>query len=190
MSSDFKNFKTCYFLRGGTRHEHPSFHLARQFRAHVSALLLLLFFFCLIVGPLLLAIVFWHLYEAYKRRGVHGFLAYLIPRATFLVWFGFSAAYLELKDKVHVHLHHLYIGWSLALWCDMNSQISLAGLAIGSGIFVQGIGAYSFAPIFSSGKDCFETPSADSMHCKFWADAPFTVQVCPLAGITPNHACA
>ena len=70
----------------------------------------------------------------------------------------------------------------------MNTPISVLGLAIGCGIFVQGVAAYSFAPIFSAGL-CFETPSAESMRCKFWANSPFTIRVCPGAGELPKHVC-
>lgn len=39
-------------------------------------------------------------------------------------------------------------GWSLALWAELNHPLSAVTLAVGCGIFVQGIGAYSFAPVF------------------------------------------
>ena len=39
-------------------------------------------------------------------------------------------------------------GWSLALWAELNHWLSALTLAVGAGIFLQGVGAYSFAPIF------------------------------------------
>jgi hypothetical protein len=85
--------------------------------------------------------------------------------------------------------HHLYIGWALALWADFNAPLSAATLAVGAGIFVQGIGAYSFAPVFA-GEGCFETPAAEALRCRFWAPGAFTVRVCPAQGAAPGHVCS
>ena len=87
-----------------------------------------------------------------------------------------------------IHLHHLYIGWALAIWADFNAPLSAVTLAVGAGIFVQGVGAYSFAPIFTP-HQCFETPSTAKIKCKFWAETPFTLQICGSGGPTPNHDC-
>lgn len=39
-----------------------------------------------------------------------------------------------------------YIGWCIALWSEFNHPLSATALAVGAGIFMQGVGAYSFAP--------------------------------------------
>lgn len=41
-------------------------------------------------------------------------------------------------------------GWSLALWAELNHPLSALTLAVGAGIFCQGVGAYSFAPVFQA----------------------------------------
>ena len=89
---------------------------------------------------------------------------------------------------MHIHLHHLYLGWGLALWADVNEPLSAVTLAVGAGIFVQGVGAYSFAPVFSP-LGCFETPAAAELKCKFWAAEPFTLQVCGSGGAAAEHTC-
>lgn len=84
--------------------------------------------------------------------------------------------------------HHLYLGWALALWADFNEPLSVATLAVGAGIFVQGVAAYSFAPVFSSG-GCFETPAAADVKCHFEAASAFTLQICPADGALPRYSC-
>lgn len=39
-------------------------------------------------------------------------------------------------------------GFAFALWAELCEPLSAVALAVGSGIMLQGIGAYSFAPIF------------------------------------------
>jgi hypothetical protein len=139
------------------------------------------------------AIVAWHVMMAWKRAPVGpktSFFVYLLTRVVMLVWFASGAIILASSKEapVHIHLHHLYIGWALALWCDVNAPISVVALAIGAGIFVQGIGAYSFAPVFTP-NGCFETAAAQVVKCKFWAEAPFTLQICGSGGAVPEHSC-
>lgn len=135
------------------------------------------------------AVVAWHVRDAYHRAGREAFLVYVLSRGVLLGWFALSAVYLARQGDVKVHLHHLYIGWALALWADVNAPLSAVTLAVGCGIFVQGVAAYSFARVFTS-QGCFETPASANVHCKFWADAPFTVTVCPTAGGVPAHDCS
>jgi len=45
------------------------------------------------------------------------------------------------------HLHHLYIGLVIASFAQFDSFVSAALLAIGTGLFVHGIGAYGWAPL-------------------------------------------
>ena len=71
---------------------------------------------------------------------------------------------------------------------EFNTVLSGATLAVGTGIFVQGVAAYSFAPVFEGG-GCFATPSTASIDCAFEAPAPFSLWVCPAAGGMPAHTC-
>lgn len=134
-------------------------------------------------------VVAWHVRSAWRRCSPAGFAVYVAFRALVFTWFGVSAIALEHSNPpVRVHLHHLYIGWALALWADVNSPLSAVTLAIGAGIFVQGVAAYSFAPIFTA-DGCFETPSSAAIKCKFWNESPFTLNICPAAGSVPRHQC-
>jgi len=147
--------------------------------------------FWLLGMTLIMGVIAWHIRRAWHRAITRkAFAVYLATRLIPLCWFGASAIHLSLQGDVKVHLHHLYIGWALALWADANAGISVVTLAIGTGILCQGVGAYSFAPVFSS-EGCFETPTSAAMRCKFWADAPFTVKVCPTGG-APSiaHQCS
>lgn len=137
-----------------------------------------------------LGLIVWHTSLAVRSFGFVGGGVYAGARLFLILWFVTWSALLERQSNppVKIHLHHLYIGWTLALWANVNSPLSAITLAIGSGIFVQGIGAYSFAPIFAS-EGCFETPAASSIYCKFWNDMPFTIRVCPAAGPLPQHSC-
>jgi len=150
---------------------------------------------CLLVLTLgmgaIAAVIGWHVKVAWKRPVPKAsFFVYLFTRVVILAWFAISALILanSKEASVHIHLHHLYIGWALALWCDVNAPISVVALAIGAGIFVQGIGAYSFAPIFTP-SGCFETAAAQVVKCKFSAEAPFTLEICGSGGAVPQHSC-
>ena len=54
-----------------------------------------------------------------------------------LAFFGSSAVVLR-RQHVDMHLHHLYLGWSLALFAELDHWLSAVTLAVGSGIFLQG----------------------------------------------------
>ena len=135
------------------------------------------------------AVIGWHIVIAWRRAPKASFLVYLFTRVVMLAWFLSAAVILARSSPpVHIHLHHLYIGWALALWCDVNAPVSVVALAIGAGIFVQGIGAYSFAPVFTP-HGCFETAASQEVKCKFSAATPFTLQICGSGGPMPDHTC-
>lgn len=85
------------------------------------------------------------------------------------------------------HLHHLYLGWALALWAELDHWLSALTLAVGTGIFLQGTASYSFAPVFS--ERCFSSPSAAAFECAFTAPSPFTLTICSATGPMPSHSC-
>jgi hypothetical protein len=135
------------------------------------------------------AVIGWHISIAWRRASPKAaFLIYVCTRVIMLVWFASAAVILARSKSVNIHLHHLYIGWALALWCDVNAPISVIALAIGAGIFVQGIGAYSFAPVFTP-QGCFDTAASKVVKCKFWGDSAFTLQVCGNGGAVAQHQC-
>jgi hypothetical protein len=130
---------------------------------------------------------------AARRGGARAAAAFLAPRAALLAWFAAGAWLFSRPDSgVEVHLHHLYLGWALAAFGRFNNRVSGLTLAVGAGIFVQGVASYSFAPAFSGG-GCFETPAAAALECRFEAaggGGAFSLRVCPAAGTAPRHACA
>jgi hypothetical protein len=135
------------------------------------------------------AVIGWHLMINWRSPAPRAsFLVYLLTRIVMLGWFT-SAAVIFATHGIQVHLHHLYIGWALTLWCNLNLPVSAVALAIGAGIFVQGIGAYSFAPVFTP-NGCFETSASKVQKCRFWGDSPFTLQVCGSNGaVAVEHEC-
>lgn len=139
----------------------------------------------------ILGVVGWHIMKAWLDRPRSDFCCYLASRLLVLLWFGGSAAAISGAGSgtVHMHLHHLYIGLGLAMWAEESHPLSGLTLAIGVGIFTQGVSAYSFAPVFTPG-DCLVTPANSALECSFWADSPFTLQVCPgNGGHLPQHSC-
>ena len=95
-------------------------------------------------------VIAWHLATVARRRPWPDAAAYAASRLLPLAFFGSSAVLLR-RQHVDMHLHHLYLGWSLALFAELDHWLSAVTLAVGSGIFLQGVGAYSFAPIFQVG---------------------------------------
>ncbi|KAL4433829.1 hypothetical protein ABPG75_000270 [Micractinium tetrahymenae] len=132
------------------------------------------------------ATVVWHIRQVAATRSRADVATYVASRLLLLGCFAGSAAVLR-RQGVDMHLHHLYLGWSLALWAELDRPLSAVTLAVGCGIFVQGIGAYSFAPVFQEG--CFSSPTAPTLRCDFWAEAPFALRICAAAGPLPSHAC-
>lgn len=40
-----------------------------------------------------------------------------------------------------------------------------------------------------SQEECFTSPSGTAFECKFWADSPFSISICPATGPFPQHTC-
>lgn len=95
-------------------------------------------------------LVLFHFAWAFVFNPIQGFLAYTISRVT--IWLLYVAFFVESskKDSGHTadfHLHHYMIGFLFAILAEFNNPISLLLLAIGSGVFVQGIAAYNADPL-------------------------------------------
>lgn len=99
------------------------------------------------------ALIIWHLL-AVRRLPPRPRLAYLASRIA--VYALFALRYLIERTKspgrmgwTHLHLHHYYLGFLLAIWGRFDHPLSAGLLAVGCGLMVQGIGAYHAANLFS-----------------------------------------
>ncbi len=80
----------------------------------------------------------WQLHYNMTRKSRPALAAYLSARFALLAWCATLVALLRGTRYDHVHVHHLYLGWALAVFADSNHPISAVMLAVGAGIFVQG----------------------------------------------------
>ena len=77
-----------------------------------------------------------------KETGFYGnFIAYCISRLGTL---GYFAGYtiMAIRDSTEFEIHHYFVAWSMSLFACFNHPLSLIWLAIMTGIFCQGLGAY------------------------------------------------
>lgn len=44
-------------------------------------------------------------------------------------------------------------------------------------------------PLVVPQEECFTSPSGKAFECKFWADSPFSISICPATGPFPQHTC-
>ncbi len=96
-------------------------------------------------------------------------------------------------DSYHLHLHHLYLGWAFALFAEFNTPLSALTLAITTGIFVQGIGAYSFADnLYNANCFTLNFGHADTMACQLGVPhGNVSVRVCPVqVGVHVDAQCS
>jgi hypothetical protein len=99
------------------------------------------------------AVVRWHALHALRRLSRRDRAAYLASRLVvhaffFALWAVMRLLPVGRAGYEATHLHHFFIGFLLALWGCFNHPLSATLLAIGAGIFVQGISAYHWAWIF------------------------------------------
>lgn len=114
--------------------------------------------------------------------------SYLGPRMLLLGSCAASLLFLSWRGHA-LHVHHLYLGLAMAVWADTNRPVSAVLLAVGTGIFIQGLGAYSYEPI-TLPLGCFDTASASDIECAFASDgADFSLRICPAAGRSITHTC-
>ena len=135
-------------------------------------------------------LVVWHIYRAWTYRcSMASFMAYVAPRIFIAASFIISIVVLVGQEGDYIHIHHIVLGWGLALWADRNRMLSGLTLAAGCGLFVQGLGAYSFAPMFLPG-GCFDTEASRAATCSFKDPHAnyFTLRICPSLG-SVSHAC-
>ena len=98
-------------------------------------------------------VVWWHARHAARVLPYRARLAYLASRSAlmlliFVLWLIMRASPVGRRHFEATHIHHWLIGFLLASWGSFNHPISATLLAVGAGIFVQGIGAYGYAWLF------------------------------------------
>jgi len=93
-------------------------------------------------------LVLWHFWLAWRDNPWQGFLSYTVSRL--VIWAFYAAYFVAASDMTAVtfHLHHYIAGFLVALLAEFNHPLSLILLALGAGVFVQGIAAYDAAPPF------------------------------------------
>lgn len=92
-------------------------------------------------------ILLWHFWCAFKHNSLKGFFAYSLSRLAVWIYYFCYLAVAASTSGVRVHLHHYVVAYLCATLAEFNHPVSLALLAIATGIFVQGISAYEAAPV-------------------------------------------
>ncbi|GMH44957.1 hypothetical protein BSKO_12914 [Bryopsis sp. KO-2023] len=141
-------------------------------------------------GLVVLVVIIAHLLLAFRRKNITGAFLYLLARLAVFGYYYFFTIFLSTSHHNDLHLHHYFTAWCCALFAEFNHPISAALLGVMSAIFVQGIGAYTFAPLFND-PGCFSTTlPVTYAKCIFNADANFTLNICPgPMGAIPEAVC-
>lgn len=102
-----------------------------------------------------LAVIIWHIVNARITFISSDFYAYLIFRVALVFILSITYYLVHSEPTAHgyanFHLHHYFVAWILSLFASFNHKVSIYFLAITTGIFVQGISAYSAASMFYRG---------------------------------------
>jgi hypothetical protein len=116
-------------------------------------------FFAVVIGSLVIVcagVIVWHIVHA--RRILISrtdFYRFILTRVTLLVVLSVTYFLIHSEENsggfAKLHLHHYFVAWILSLIACFNHKISIYFLAITTGIFVQGISAYSAASMFYRG---------------------------------------
>lgn len=104
----------------------------------------------------------------------------------FYLVFGLVTAHYSIYNTQHIH--HFYIGWTVALFAEFNHPLSAVTLAIAMGVFAQGVGVYGFASMFED-SSCFTAAAGTSMSCSFTSDTQVNLRICPRNTGTLDHSC-
>jgi len=93
------------------------------------------------------ALIGLHIAWAFMYNSPIAGATYIASRA--VVWICYIIYFIEANTKwwLQFHLHHFMIGYMIAILAEFNHPISVLLLAIGSGIFVQGLAAYAADPL-------------------------------------------
>ena len=104
----------------------------------------------------------------------------------FYLLFGLITAHYSAYNTVHIH--HYYLGWSIALFAEFNHPISAVTLAIAMGVFAEGVGVYGFASMFEDGS-CFTAWAGNQMSCDFTSTTSVNLKICPQKMGQLQHTC-
>lgn len=93
------------------------------------------------------ALIGLHIAWAFMYNSPIAGTTYIVSRA--VVWLVYIIYFVEANNHwwLQFHLHHFMIGYMIAILAEFNHPISVLLLAIGSGIFVQGLAAYAADPL-------------------------------------------
>jgi putative Mn2+ efflux pump MntP len=158
-----------------------------------------------VVAAAVCCAVAWHVRHARAVLPRAAYRAYLATRLAILAAYcaamaAVSVAYDAGRELRHGHLHHLYVGVVVASFARFNHPFSGALLALGAGVFVQGVGAYGFAPLLTEA-GCqvirMSVPMAkrlaEAAHCQ-WSEAlvggvtHLNFNMCPTDGVSLRAA--
>lgn len=84
----------------------------------------------------------WHVVHAFRSNSLAGFTAYVCSRLVFVSFYAVYGVLAAGDANVNFHFHHYMFGYLIALLAEFNHPASLVLLAVGTGIYVQGIAAY------------------------------------------------
>lgn len=103
-----------------------------------------------------IGVIVWHIQHARVTiDSPRDFYLFSFIRVTliFVLTMTYYLIHSEPTDRgfAKLHLHHYFVAWVLSLIGAFNHKISTYFLAITTGIFVQGISAYSAASMFYRG---------------------------------------
>lgn len=98
------------------------------------------------------ALLCWEAVHAWRSLPPRACAAYAASRVAPFAFFGIAVgaaqrAFDDGHELREPHLHHYAIAMSLAAFGRFNRAPSAILLALAAGVFVQGIGAYGFAPL-------------------------------------------
>jgi hypothetical protein len=94
-----------------------------------------------------LTLVGFHLYWAFRYNSPAAGATYVVSRA--IVWVMYGLYFWQANEDSYAtfHLHHYCVGYMIAILAEFNHPISMLLLAIGTGIFTQGLSAYAADPL-------------------------------------------
>eukprot|EP01062_Namystynia_karyoxenos_P076955 TRINITY_DN7641_c0_g1_i1.p2 TRINITY_DN7641_c0_g1~~TRINITY_DN7641_c0_g1_i1.p2 ORF type:complete len:394 (+),score=128.37 TRINITY_DN7641_c0_g1_i1:68-1183(+) len=133
------------------------------------------------LAALVCALLAWHLAYARRQLGRPEFRTYVASRAavTTLTALRVLVALPGNTQHVQMHLHHYVLAWSGAVWCSFAHPLSRFIFAVLCGIFVQGLGAYSYDGIFDEKDNCAHWDHYAAMnYTAAAAAAPFRLKLC------------
>ncbi len=108
------------------------------------------------VAAVCVGFIVWHAVYAHIVFGSSKeFYAFIIFRLSLIIILSITYYLVHSEPTNHgyakFHLHHYFVAWMLSLMGAFNHKLSSYFLAVTTGIFVQGISAYSAASMFYRG---------------------------------------